>query len=83
MSKLNVTIAPEIAALLEQVAYQTPAAPPEPDSTSSSRLGLRLGQTGNMTVFLGSSGEARELVSDIRRELAGDGIEFFNGVSCT
>src|SRR5215467_12273901 len=28
-----------------------------------------------------STGEAAELVADIRRELAGDGVEFFNGVS--
>jgi 2,3-bisphosphoglycerate-independent phosphoglycerate mutase len=28
-----------------------------------------------------SSGEAAEIISDIRRELAGDGMEFFSGVS--
>jgi 2,3-bisphosphoglycerate-independent phosphoglycerate mutase len=28
-----------------------------------------------------SSGEAAEMVSDIRREVGGDGVEFFNGVS--
>jgi 2,3-bisphosphoglycerate-independent phosphoglycerate mutase len=28
-----------------------------------------------------SSGEAAEIIADIRRELAGEGIEFFNGVS--
>jgi len=49
-------------------------------------VSLRPGTDGNsiMHDFTSghiSSGEAAEIVSDVSRELAGDGIEFFNGVS--
>jgi 2,3-bisphosphoglycerate-independent phosphoglycerate mutase len=49
-------------------------------------VSLQPGADGTMTMHDFTSGhisseEAAEIVSDIRRELAGDGMEFFNGVS--
>jgi len=81
---MNELLGNEPDATWEMISPQLDAALGELDEADRDALMLRYFERKSareMAAILGTSEEAAQIVADLRKELAGDGIEFFNGVS--